>query len=459
MSTEHKHFTLFNPDANYDFVGRRQLYYALTGVGILASIIALATLGFNKGIDFKGGSKLIVAFEPDAKVDRTSLHDAVTAVLKDATKKSDVGQVEVQDFSTGGANAGKKHFSAVTELTSMVTPDRRDKLAAKLKEKFPKAEVQWAAEGEDRVFVSLADPAKVAPTYAALKEVFAAEGFAKVGTGSDAESQLDVNLFRSLQMMQTENRPEAEQKAEEDKLRAAKDKDLQDRADSRFTVVVEEFKAKIEQGIAAKFGKGFVAVVSSTAISPSVADDLMSQGLVAILYAIVGIVLYIVMRFDVRYAPGALIALVHDVVLVIGAFSVAQVKFSMPVIAAVLTVAGYSITDTIVVFDRIREMQEKHEGAPIDVVINAAINTTMSRTVLTSLTTFLTSISIFLFGGGLIRDFAFAMCIGVVVGTFSSIFVASPVFMWLHERFEARKAAAAKDKGNRAPIRVAPVQG
>ncbi|MBM4342069.1 MAG: protein translocase subunit SecF [Deltaproteobacteria bacterium] len=459
MSTEHKHFSLFNPDANYDFVGRRQLYYALTGVGILASVIALATLGFNKGIDFKGGSKLIVAFEGSSNVDRHAVHDAVAGTLQQATGKKDVGQVEVQDFSTGGTGSAKKHFSVVTELTSMVTAEKRTALTAKIKDKFPKADVQWAAEGEDRVFVTLVDPVKVTPTYDTLRQVFGEAGFPKVGTGSDAESQLDVNLFRTLQMLQSENKKEDEVKAEEQKLRDQKAKDLADRADSRFTVVVEEFKGKIETGLQVKFSKSFAGVESSTAISPSVADDLMSQGLVAILYAIVGIILYIVLRFDVRYAPGALIALVHDVVLVIGAFSVAQVKFSMPVIAAVLTVAGYSITDTIVVFDRIREMQERHEGAPIDVVINSAINTTMSRTVLTSLTTFITSISIFLFGGGLIRDFAFAMCIGVVVGTFSSIFVASPVFLWLHERFEARKAAMAKQGGDRAPIQIAPAQG
>ncbi len=459
MSTEHKHFSLFDPNANYDFVGRRQLYYALTGIGILASIIALATLGFNKGIDFKGGTKLILAFDDKAPLDRTQLHQAVTGVLQQATGKTDVGQVEVQDFSTGGTSGGKKHFSVVTELTSVVTQERRDVLTAKLKATFPKNEaIEWAVEGEDRVSLSLSDPVKVLPTYDGLREVFKEAGFAKVGTGSDAESQLDVNLFRSLQMMQTENKKEADISGEEQKLRDQKQKDLGERSDSRFTVVVEEFKAKLEDGIATKYGKTFLGVESSTAIAPSVADDLMSQGLVAILYAIVGIVLYIVLRFDIRYAPGALIALIHDVVLVVGAFSVAQVKFSMPVIAAVLTVAGYSITDTIVVFDRIREMQDRHPGAPIDVIVNSAINTTMSRTVLTSLTTFMTSASIFLFGGGLIRDFAFAMCIGVVVGTFSSIFVASPVFIWLHERLEARKAAMAKAAG-RALIQIAPAQG
>ena len=170
---------------------------------------------------------------------------------------------------------------------------------------------------------------------------------------------------------------------------------------------------------------------------------MMKRAYVAILFSLIGIVLYIVLRFDVRYAPGALIATAHDVILVVGAFSVAQVKFSMPIIAAVLTVAGYSVTDTIVVFDRIREMQKKFPNVRIDIVVNAAINATMSRTVLTSLTTFMTSAAIFFFGGGLIRDFAFAMCIGVVVGTFSSVFVAAPIFLALHERFENRKATAA----------------
>ena len=443
MSSQHKHFNLFNPDANYDFVGRRHLYYALTGLGILASIIALSTLGFNKGIDFKGGTKLIMQFDSAAKVDRHDLQGTVTNVLQQATAKKDVGQVEVQDFSTGGGGSSD-HFSVVTELTSVVTAERRDQLTAKLKDKFPGAEISWAAEGEDRAFVTLKDPAKVPATYTAMREVFAAAGFAKVGTGSDAESQLDVSLFRSLQMLQSEGKTDEQIKVEEKTLRDAKSKDLEERNDQRFTVVVEEFKGKLEAGVATKYGKAFIAVVSSTAVSQSVAGDMLSQGLVAILYAVVGIVLYIVLRFDIRYAPGALIALAHDVVLVIGCFSFAQVKFSMPVIAAVMTVAGYSITDTIVVFDRIRETQENHPDVAIETVVNASINTTMSRTVLTSLMTLLTSGAIFLFGGGLIRDFAFAMVIGVIVGTFSSIFVASPVFMWLHHKFEDRKAEQAK---------------
>jgi len=437
-----RQFHLFDPDANYDFVGRRHVYYALTGVGILASLIALATLGFNKGIDFKGGTKLIAAFKQDAKLDRLGLHETVQGILAQATDSKDVGQVEVQDFDTGsGGGADKRHFVIITELTSGVTKAKKDLITKQIMAKFPKAEVDWAVEGEDRAFVTLPETAKVLDTYGSLNKVFADAGFANVKASSDQEVQLDVNLFRQLQMLQQESgKNQAALATEEKNLRDQKAKEMQDKTDQRFTVVVEEFKSKLENGVRAKYGQAFIGVESSTAVSPSVAGDMMSQGLVAILYAIVGIVLYIILRFDVRYAPGALIATVHDVILVIGAFSVAQVKFSMPIIAAVLTVAGYSVTDTIVVFDRIREMQEKHPDSKVELLINAAVNSTMSRTVNTSLCTFLTSVAIFLFGGGLIRDFAFAMCIGVVVGTFSSIFVAAPIFLALHHRFEARKA-------------------
>lgn len=435
-----KQLVLFNPDSNFDFVGRRRLYYALTAVGILLSLVAVATLGFNKGIDFKGGTKLILAFDGKSTIEREQLRETVHKVLVEATGKQDVGQVEAQDFSSGGTGDGKKHFSVVTELTSVVTQEKRDAISADIKAAFPKAEIEWAAEGEDRAFIALAEPVKVNDTYTKLRELYTAKGFAEVQTSSDLEAQLDVNLYRALQMMQTEGKAADVVTAEEQKLRDAKAAELADKSDSRFSVVVQEFRGKIEAGVQKQYGKQFIAVESSTAVSPSVAGDMLSQGLVAIFYAIVGIVLYIILRFDVRYAPGALVALTHDVILVVGAFSVAQVKFSMPVVAAVLTVAGYSITDTIVVFDRIREMMEKHEGKPIEVIVNAAVNQTMSRTVLTALTVFLTSVSIFLFGGGLIRDFAFALCIGVVVGSFSSIFVANPIFMALHKRFEANKA-------------------
>jgi preprotein translocase SecF subunit len=436
-----KHFTLFNPDANYDFVGRRHLYYGLTGIGILVSVIALATMGLNKGIDFKGGTKQIVAFKPDAKMDRAGLRATVEKLVAVATGKA--SDVEVQEFDTGsGGSKDKRHFAVITE-TATVAKAKKDAIGKAVTAAMAGATVSWAEEGEDRLFLNLPEAKTFKETKDALEKLFGEQGFPKVQVSSDEATRADVELYRALQALRSEGKDDKAVAAEKAKLEAEKNAKLDSKLDTRFTVTIEEFRAKLETGLRDAYGPQFIAIESATAVSPSVASAMMKRAYVAILFALIGIVIYIILRFDVRYAPGALVATAHDVVLVVGAFSVAQVKFSMPIIAAVLTVAGYSVTDTIVVFDRIREMQQKFPRTRIDLLINAAINATMSRTVLTSLTTFMTSAAIFFFGGGLIRDFAFAMCIGVVVGTFSSVFVAAPIFLYLHERFEARKATPA----------------
>ncbi|MFZ4577444.1 MAG: protein translocase subunit SecF [Myxococcota bacterium] len=440
MQQQHKHFTLFNPDANFDFVGRRRFFYALTGIGMLVSLVSLSTIGFNKGIDFKGGTKLIVSFTNEAQVTRVGLRADMEKALT-AALGHEAGQVEVQEFDTGsGGSRDRQHFVVVTEVTSLVAKKAKDTLKKQIITAFgPNTMVNWAAEGEDRADIQLAEKKPIPATYETLKKMFADAGFPQVTASSGVEQVLDNELYRQLEMSQTEEKKTQTQLAtEEQNLRAAKVQKLQTENDMNYTVVVQEFRSKLENTVREKYGKAFIGVESSTSVSPSVAGDMLAQGLVAILYSLIGIVLYIVLRFDVRYAPGAFIALAHDVLLVIGAFSLAQVKFSMPVIAAVLTVAGYSITDTIVVFDRIRENQKQFPGVPIETVINAAINSTMSRTVLTSLTTMLVSGAIFLFGGGLIRDFAFAMVIGVIVGTFSSICIASPIYLFLHHRMEKK---------------------
>ncbi|MGM0574536.1 MAG: protein translocase subunit SecF, partial [Myxococcota bacterium] len=152
-----------------------------------------------------------------------------------------------------------------------------------------------------------------------------------------------------------------------------------------------------------------------------------------------------------RFAPGAVAALVHDVAITIGIFSVFQIKFSLPIIAALLTIVGYSLNDTIVVLDRVRETFDAYRGRDIRDLLNRAINSTLSRTILTSLTTSIVIISILVFGGGLIRDFALALIIGVVVGTYSSVFVASPLVYYMDQYLERREAQKARDaRGGRA---------
>jgi preprotein translocase subunit SecF len=159
-------------------------------------------------------------------------------------------------------------------------------------------------------------------------------------------------------------------------------------------------------------------------VGPQVGEELTERGGLAMLYALIGILIYVGLRFEYRFAIGAVIALIHDVIITIGIFSILQVEFDLPVLAAVLAVIGYSLNDTIVVYDRIRENFRKMRKGEAIGIINTSLIQTLSRTLVTSLTTLLVLLALFVFGGEIIHGFALALIIGVVVGTYSSIYVA-----------------------------------
>ena len=168
-------------------------------------------------------------------------------------------------------------------------------------------------------------------------------------------------------------------------------------------------------------------VESSTEIGPSIGDKLRKDTLIAVAISMLGIILYIAWRFDFKFGVGAVVATMHDVLAIIAVFFVLNKEVNLLLITAVLTIAGYSLTDTVVVFDRIRENMHKNLKESLVSVFNKSINEVLSRTIITSLTTFLAATSLYLFGGEVIHDFAFALVVGVVVGTYSSVFVASPI--------------------------------
>lgn len=160
-------------------------------------------------------------------------------------------------------------------------------------------------------------------------------------------------------------------------------------------------------------------------IGSQVGEELVEQGSLAILYAIIGILLYVTIRFEWRFSVGSVIALIHDVIITVGVFSVLQIEFDLTILAALLAVIGYSLNDTIVVFDRVREnFLALRKKTPAE-VFNQSITQTLSRTIMTSMTTLLVLIALFTLGGAMIHGFAFALIVGIVVGTYSSIFVAS----------------------------------
>lgn len=175
-------------------------------------------------------------------------------------------------------------------------------------------------------------------------------------------------------------------------------------------------------------------------VGPQVGRDLQLQALQAVAWGIVGILIYTAIRFDFKGGVAAVVALLHDVLVTLGAFSLTGRELNLPVLAALLTIVGYSINDTIVVFDRIRENRGKgiRKGQTLADVINASINQTLSRTLLTSLTVFLVLVVLYLFGGEVLRDFSFALLVGVITGTYSSVFVAAPIIVDWEARAEAR---------------------
>ena len=169
-------------------------------------------------------------------------------------------------------------------------------------------------------------------------------------------------------------------------------------------------------------------------VGPRVSAELVQSGTLAVLAAIFAVLVYIWIRFEWQYAVGAIAALVHDVVLTIGMFALLQIEFNLSSIAAILTIVGYSLNDTVVVFDRIRELLRRYKAMPLPDLLDKAINQMLTRTAMTSVTTLLALSSLYIFGGEVIQSFTFAMIWGVVVGTYSSIFIAAPVLIYLNLR-------------------------
>jgi len=171
-------------------------------------------------------------------------------------------------------------------------------------------------------------------------------------------------------------------------------------------------------------------------VGPKVSAELLNSGLLAITLALSAMLFYIWVRFEWQFSVGSILAIFHDVLITIGLFSLLSLEINLSIVAAVLTIVGYSMNDTVVIYDRIRENLSKFSSSTIEEITNTSINETLSRTVITSLTTLLALISIFVLGGEILRGFALAMIIGVIIGTYSSIFVASPILKYLNVSYK-----------------------
>jgi len=188
----------------------------------------------------------------------------------------------------------------------------------------------------------------------------------------------------------------------------------------------DEANKKVRAAVAADY-----EVRRTEVVGPAVSQELKWTGLIAIIASIAGIMVYVWFRFEWQFAVAAIIALIHDVFITTGMFALLWYEFDLSVVAALLTLAGYSINDTVVIFDRVRENMRKYKKMPMDQLLNLSLNETLSRTILTSVTTMLAVLALFIFGTSVIEAFTFAMLFGIIIGSYSTLFVACPILLWL----------------------------
>ena len=204
---------------------------------------------------------------------------------------------------------------------------------------------------------------------------------------------------------------------------------------------------QVKQSLAQTFGED-VSYRRVEFVGPKVSTELFWAGAEAVLFALLAILAYIWFRFEWQFAVGSIVALVHDVMLTLGIFSLLGLEFNLATVAALLTIVGYSLNDTVVVFDRVRENLRKYKKMLLPDLLNRSLNDTLARTLMTSVTTLLALAALFIFGGPVIRDFTFALIWGVLIGTYSSIFIASPVLLHLNLRAESVALPSSPEKAN-----------
>lgn len=404
-----KYRELIQPGSTFEFMGRAKLWFTISTLVCAACVGALfvnkAVRGdyMNWSTDFKGGTEIIFGFyqkggDRPVEVDSGKVRKAISDTGADGFDVSDYSySVDTAEGSTAttGLLVRTPHFGALT-------PAQQDEITDAYVKEFAVIKPLKASWSGDTLHIRSMAPV----LWDASKDFFVKHGLTlKPWAKEDAEAATSAEEGTG------EHNAQLSVIGIEGQYQEAIQKELGDDVDVRVINVY---------GVGAKAG-----------------DKLRDDGVASLFYAMLLIMLYLVVRFDIRFAPGAIVALIHDAIVVIGAFAVTWQEFSLTTVAAILTIIGYSVNDTVVIFDRIRENAVKLKDKKFIRVMNISINETLSRSLLTSLTVFMTTLMMNIFGTGLVRNFAFAMNIGVLIGAYSTIFIASPVVLWIHNRFYA----------------------
>ncbi len=402
------------------FVSARKIAAVLSVLALIASVFLFMTRNLNYGIDFTGGTVL----EIDTGSDPTAKLEDIRSTLNGLG----MGQVNLQTIDPPRDGADKHKYVLIT---------------VPIQDESPENEVLF----QKNVINSLS--ALEGDNFAVQSENTNDKGYTtfmvKHGDepfGSEIRSSDSENSSRSAQ--QEDPRLESIKAV----ISSLGVNDATVRRDSPDVVEIRfeqknEASANVQQ-LALGYTKlalanevGSYDIRGQGVLGSKVSGELRQKGILAIVLALSMVLLYIWFRFEWQFAVGAVIALFHDVILTIGVFSLTQIEFNLSIIAAILTIVGYSLNDTVIVYDRIRENMRKYKKMAMPQLINLSINDTLSRTILTSLTTLLALVALYILGGSGLRGFSFAMIWGVFVGTYSSIFVASPLLLLFKLRNQA----------------------
>jgi len=387
-------------NTKYDFLGTKWPFIIASVLLLIAGFISLALKGGPRyGIDFKGGALMYVRFTTEPPADK--IRSVLSAKIP--------GEITVQQTS------GQPEVIISTELKDEKQLDQaRRQMAETLADNFGKVEgkLDFNNSGKQAVVDRLRDPLQ------------------KAGVPL-SEQQLQDLVGRVIQYRDTPPRSGLVKSFDE-------------------LSGIQGVTPQVVAAMKSEMYPSQFAIRSVEVVGPKVGRELRKQAVLATLYALAGMLVYIAFRFEWIYGVAAVIAVFHDTLITVGLFSIFNEEISLTVIAALLTLVGYSMNDTIVIFDRIRENLKVHRREDLTTVINGAINQTLSRTIMTSGLTFLTAVSLFLFGGPVLRGFSFGLVVGILVGTYSSIFVASPILVFWQDYSDKRR--------RRNPVPAAPVK-
>ncbi len=387
-----KTFDIIPHDTKFDFVGKRHIAVVLSLIANLAVLIFSlnAVHGLNFGVDFAGGTEMEVKF--DRVVDAANIRKSVEELgFKDAS------------VQTYGPESEHSYLIRVGRIALMSQEDVNRVIQA-VKAKLPVAgEPHFNSEVGDKIDFQFTKN----PTTQELKAAVEAAGV---------------------------------------KVREVREEAGLTAGTRSFAVITQGIRDKVESDLLTRFGDAKPDVRRVEYVGPAVGRELRNQGFKAILYAMGLIVIYVGLRFDFRFSPGVIIALVHDAIITLGYFALSGREFNLTSVAVILTVVGYSVNDTVVVYDRIRENQAKYKGKHLGDLVNLSINEVLGRTFLTSFATALSLVGLLIYGVGTIFDFSAAMLIGIISGTYSTWFIAAPMTIWLEERAEKKRSPTARQQ-------------